>query len=146
MGKDDSKKPLLLLILLTLAAVIGTTATVYHLTTVEQRVTVDIHPATLNLKSNGTWITAYIELPEGYEVSDINITTVQLETIPAAWGNVEGNKLMVKFDRPAVIDYIISKLYHMAPPPAKNYVELTITCELFDGTLFKGSDTIKLVE
>jgi len=107
-------------------------------------VTVDIHPETLNLESNGKWITAHIELPECYEVSNINITTVRLETIPAAWGNVEGNKLMVKFDRQAV-GYILSGLYHMAPPPAKNYVELTITGEFFDGTSFEGSDTIRVI-
>ena len=107
--------------------------------------TVDIHPETLNLKSNGTWITVLIGPPEGHEVSDINVTTVRLGTVPAAWGNVGENKLMVKFDRQAVIDYVISKLYHIAPPPAKNYVELTITGELFDGTPFEGKDTIRVV-
>ncbi|MFQ6116151.1 MAG: hypothetical protein ACE5NG_18980, partial [bacterium] len=43
----------------------------------------NIDPNTLNLKSNGEWITAYIELPEGYDVADIDIFTVQLEGIPA---------------------------------------------------------------
>ena len=124
-------------------------------------VTVDIHPETLNLKSHGTWITAHIELPEGYEVSDIDTSTVFLENvIPAEsdpkYGFVKDPEtkdrdnngipeLMVKFDRQAVIEYILANLYHMAPPPAKNYVELTITCELFDGTSFEGSDTIRVI-
>ena len=113
--------------------------------------TVDIHPETLNLKSNGTWITALIRLPEGYEVGDINVTTVRLGTVPVAWGNVEGNKLMVEFDRNMVIDYIWFKLYHMgierpSPLPKEGVeVELTITGELIDGTPFKGSDAIRVI-
>lgn len=110
--------------------------------------TVDINPETLNLESNGTWIMVYIELPEGYDVEDINVTTVQLDTVPAAWGNVEGNKLMVKFDRQTVTDYIWTfKLYHMGIPLPKEgaEVELTITGELIDETSFKGSDTIRVI-
>jgi hypothetical protein len=46
--------------------------------------TIDIGPDTLNLKSKGKWITAYIELPEGYDVADIDATTVLLnDTVPA---------------------------------------------------------------
>jgi len=41
--------------------------------------TVDIKPDTLNLKSKGKWITCYIELPEGYNVSDIDVSTVMLD-------------------------------------------------------------------
>ena len=113
---------------------------------------VDINPKTLNLKSNGTWITVLIRLPEDYEVSDINVTTVQLEAVPAAWGNVEGNKLMVKFDRQTVIDYIWAfKLYHMgiewpSPLPKEGVeVELLITGELVDGTPFDGSGTVRVI-
>ena len=74
---------------------------------------VDICPETLNLKSSGTWVTAYIELPEGYNVSDINVTTVFLDgTIPTdskLWkiGDYDGDgvsDMMVKFDRQTVID------------------------------------------
>ena len=46
--------------------------------------TVDIDPDTLNLKSKGKWITAYIELPSGYDVADIDVATVMLDdTVPA---------------------------------------------------------------
>ena len=122
--------------------------------------TVDIHPKTLNLGSNGTWITAYIEPPEGYNVSDIDVTTILLEgSVPAEtdpkYGFVKNPEikdrdgdgipeLMVKFERQA-INCILSKLYHYAPPPAKNYVELTITGKLLDGTPFEGKDTIRVV-
>ena len=33
----------------------------------------------MNLKSNGELITTYIELPEGYNVSDIDVNSVQLD-------------------------------------------------------------------
>jgi len=75
--------------------------------------TVDIDPDTLNLKSKGRWITAYIELPEGYDVNDINVSTVRLndtiaaEQHPAEVGDHDEDgipDLMVKFDRRAVID------------------------------------------
>ncbi|UCF07640.1 MAG: exo-alpha-sialidase, partial [Thermoplasmata archaeon] len=45
---------------------------------------IDIDPDTLNIKSKGTWITAYIELPEGHDANDIDISSILLESsIPA---------------------------------------------------------------
>ena len=109
---------------------------------------VEIHPETLNLESKGRWITVLTSLPEEYELSDINVTTVRLGIIPAAWGKVEGNKLMVKFDRQMVIDYIWAyKLYHMQIPLPQEGVEvdLTLSGELYDGTPFEGSGTIRVI-
>ena len=31
------------------------------------------HPDTLNLKDRGRWVTAYVELPQGYDVDDIDL-------------------------------------------------------------------------
>jgi phage shock protein E len=59
---------------------------------------VDIKPETLNLKSNGNWITAYIELPSPYNVNNIVVSSIKI-------GDYNGNgvaDLMVKFDRSAV--------------------------------------------
>jgi hypothetical protein len=69
---------------------------------------IDIDPDTLNLRSKGKWVTAYIELPEGYNVNDINVSSVMLnDTIPAQlrptaisnYDNDTISDLMVKFDR-----------------------------------------------
>lgn len=69
---------------------------------------VDFDPKTLNLKSNGRWVTCYIELPEGYNVADIDIASVVLngsvhaEASPQAVGDHDTDgtaDLMVKFDR-----------------------------------------------
>jgi len=81
--------------------------------------TVDIHPQTLNLRSRGKWITAFIELPEDYNVADINVSSIMLnDTIPAelrplAIGDYDEDgipDLMVKFDRAEVISCIIANV------------------------------------
>ena len=47
--------------------------------------TIDIDPNSLNLRSHGRWITCYIELPEGYDVNDIDVASVRFEgSLPAA--------------------------------------------------------------
>ncbi|MCX5649044.1 MAG: hypothetical protein NTX40_08120 [Planctomycetota bacterium] len=104
--------------------------------------TVDIDPNTLDLKSQGKWITAYITLPEGYDVGDIDISTVQLDgIIAAAWGDdCEDDALMVKFDREAVIAHL--KGEGLTLP---TNVTLKVTGGIGD-LLFEGSDTIRVIE
>lgn len=118
-------------------------------------VTTDIDPDTLNLRSRGQWITAYIELPEGYDVNDINVSTIMLnDTVPAelkpfAIGDYDSDTvpdLMVKFDRAEVISYILAnvdltQLYE----DRFMTITLTITGYLNDGTPFQGSTTIRIV-
>jgi len=130
-----------------LSLVVGVLVLTVQSTASEITATVDIHPKTLNLNSSGILITVYIEPPEGYDVEDINVPTVRLGAVQAAWGNVEGNKLMVKFDRQLVIDDIWAQLYHMEIPLTKEgvEVELTIKGELTDGTPFRGSDKIRVI-
>lgn len=117
---------------------------------------VDIDPDTLNLKSNGEFVTVYIELPEGYNVADIALETVHLEGIQAitnpTYGFVKDPDLMdhdgdgilermVKFYRAMVINLLIE---HMSPH-VKQKVTLTVTGNLNDDTSFRGSDTIKVL-
>jgi hypothetical protein len=40
--------------------------------------TIEFYPKTLNLQSKEKWFTTYIELPEGYNVSDIKTETIML--------------------------------------------------------------------
>ena len=114
--------------------------------------TVDIDPDTLNLNNRGRWVTCYIELPEGYDVAEIDGSTVALESVPAylgrqGWAKSEANRSnimdhdeddiperMVKFERSAVQGLI------MAGP-----VTLTVTGKLLDWTHFQGTDTIDVV-
>jgi len=96
---------------------------------------VDIDPDTLNLKSKGKWITCYITLPEGYNVSEIKTGTILLnDTIPAEWTDVQDNVLMVKFNRTKVIDLM-----------TLGNQTIKITGELTDETPFEGIDTIRTI-
>jgi len=107
--------------------------------------TIDIDPNALNLRSKGKWITAYIELPEGYDVSNINVSTVMLngtvsaELKPVTIGDYDNDiipDLMVKFDRTAVCEFILSKGITVGN------VTLTVSGRLYDGTEFEGCDVI----
>ncbi|MDP2948188.1 MAG: LysM peptidoglycan-binding domain-containing protein [Chloroflexota bacterium] len=87
--------------------------------------TVDIHPDTLELRSHGQPITAYIELPQGFDVADIDVSTVRLclgqatacpedasikaRKHPSAVGDYDGDTipdLMVKFDREELLELV----------------------------------------
>lgn len=116
--------------------------------------TIDIDPDTLNLKSKGKWITCYIELPSGYDVKDINATTILLEdSLPPElnpkYGFVKSEssyimdhdgdgelERMVKFDRSDVEDMLSPGTYN-----------LKVSGELLDGTKFEGySDEIRVID
>ena len=112
--------------------------------TISVSVTVDVEPDTLNLKSKGKWITCYIELPEGYDVADIDVSTVMLndlvpaESRPTGILDHDGDgvlDLMVKFSRSGVQGIL----------GTADQAELTVTGELADGTPFEGTDTIRVV-
>jgi hypothetical protein len=113
---------------------------------------VDLDPGTLNLASQGNWITAYIELPEGFSAAQIDGSTVTLDGIlaykgPEGWATPKGCEAnlsdlnengvlerMVKFERAAVQAIV-------QPPEAT----LTIQGYLVDGTPFEGSATICVI-
>jgi outer membrane protein assembly factor BamB len=114
--------------------------------------TVDCDPDSLNLRSNGKWITCYVELPSGLDPRDIDPTTVLLNDVLSPnldpkYGFVKSEESyivdhnndgteerMFKFDRSEVGDML----------PTGVDVVLVITGELLDGTGFEGSDTINV--
>ena len=112
-----------------------------------------INPKSLNVRSQGKWITAHVELPEGYSVSDIDRATILLnDTIPvdSFWvdrplesviGDYDNDgitDLMVKFDRQTLIEYLETKGTTDAG------VTIAITGET-NGKSFEVTDTIKVI-
>jgi hypothetical protein len=105
--------------------------------------TIDIDPDVLNVYSLGLWITCYIELPDGYDPTDIDVSTLVLNgTVPAEMepicvGDYDMDgipDLMVKFSRSAVIDIV---------PCAPN-VEIEVRGEV-SGEQFVGWDMINVI-
>lgn len=108
-------------------------------------VTVDVRPETINLNREGRWITVYIGLPEGYNVSEIDTSSILLEGMfSPEWSNVECDMLMAKFDSTAVIGYLWERLYHMGESQA--FIELMVIGELMDGTPLEGKDTVRIMD
>jgi hypothetical protein len=106
--------------------------------------TIDIDPDTLNLKNKGNWVTAYIELPAGYNVADVDVSTlwlndsVKAELKPASIGDEDNDgiiDLMAKFDRAAVEDLL----------EVSEKVEITVSGSLISGTQFVGIDIIRVI-
>jgi len=96
--------------------------------------TVIIKPECLNLTSNGLF-TAFITLPEGYDVANIDVTTVDCEGADAIKGMTANDKLVVKFER-----------QDLEGVPVGDDVTFTVVGELSDGTPFVGSDTIRVID
>ncbi len=117
----------------------------------EIEATVDLQPDTLNRKSNGKWITAYIELPWDYDVAAIDVGTLAItelnstplgipiyaELSPTDISDYDSDgiqDLMVKFDRKT-----LSQLLEPGNPVLK------LKGQLSDGTTFQGSDTLRVI-
>ena len=96
-----------------------------------------IRPKTLNLASKGVF-TAFITFPEdGYNVADINNSTVECEGAPAVRGRVseeDTGTYIAKFNRSDLVGV-----------PTGDEVTLNVTWKLDDGTPFEGNDTIRVI-
>lgn len=110
----------------------------------EISVVVNVHPESLNLKSQGRWITVYITISEGFNVSQIDASTIRINnTIPAETRptNIENNTLMVKFSRMDVRTFI-SNVVELEDKFTK--VALEISGET-DGAYFIAADIITVI-
>ncbi len=96
---------------------------------------VDIDPDTLNLESNGKWITVCLNPPEGYSVSKIDLASLRLQEIIApASARIAGGILLLKFSRP--------ELQRMLSPGTK---ELKLTGRLSDGNRLSASGVVTVL-
>lgn len=110
---------------------------------------VGLSPKTLNLESRGRWVTAYVELPGGYEPEYIDVSTVSLNGVPAEndpkYGFVRNpslrdrdgdglSELMVKFDRSEVEETLESG----------DNVEVVVS-GMWRSVKFEGSCSIRVI-
>ncbi|MHC4498805.1 MAG: choice-of-anchor Q domain-containing protein [Planctomycetota bacterium] len=98
---------------------------------------VRIVPRTINLQSEGKWITCVIWLGDDYDVADIDPNSVFLEDeIQAASVSVDKQQqvAIVRFRRSEV-----QGILDVGP------LELTISGQLTDGAVFEGTDLIKVL-
>lgn len=110
--------------------------------------TIDFDPDTLDLKSKGKVVTVYIELPTGYNVGQIDISSIMLNGLvpaldkPMEIGDYDNDgisDLMVKFERDKVLSIL-------SPGEA---VTLSLTGKVFYNgsyTDFEGSDVIRVIK
>ncbi|MFX1484788.1 MAG: hypothetical protein ACFFCP_16545, partial [Promethearchaeota archaeon] len=107
---------------------------------------IDFDPDTLNLQSEGLWVTVYIEFSPGesHDISDIDLSTISLNGIVFAdthWFKIGDHDLdgipdlMIKFDRSLVQGLL----------EVGENVAITINGLLIDGTPFGGTDTIRVI-
>jgi len=109
--------------------------------------TVAIVPNTLNLGNMARYVTAFIEFPEGYNLSDVNASSVMMNnTVSVApettsIGDYDNNTipdLMVEFNRTAVSEFILSEGL------TTGNVTLTVTGKLNNGNPFQGGAVIRV--
>jgi len=101
---------------------VGEASVEFHVRTTS--LTVEICPKTLNLKSNGKWVTVYITFPEDISADDVDIESLELEVdgknISALWARAGEGVLMVKFSRDAlkeIVDEPGDCLLYTSPSP-----------------------------
>ena len=117
---------------------------IFHVGTVDA-VASDIDPNTLNLASNGKWMTSYVELPAGYDPADVVIETVMFNGVVLADAkffayeeDFNGNgipDLMFKFSRSEIEGLLVEG----------EEVEVTVTGEIRDTIYFVATDIIRVI-
>jgi len=119
------------------------------------RSTVSIDPKSQNLRSQGKWITAYLEFPEGFDVHNANVSTILLngtipvQSEPLGIGDYDNDaipELMMRFDRAEVASYLLDNV-NLTQLREERFLTTTLTIggKLYDGTQFQGSDTVTII-
>lgn len=116
---------------------VGKASVEFHVRTTS--LTVEISPKTLNLKSNGKWVTVIITFPEDISADDVDIESLELEvdgkSISANWTRAGEGVMMVKFSRDELKEIV----------DGLGEVEIQVSGDLVGGGSFEGFDTIRVI-
>jgi hypothetical protein len=107
-------------------------------TVTETGIMINVTPETLNLKSQGRWITIKIQLPDGtstedFELADI-IISIHGKAVDPKWYTYDDGYIVLKLSR--------SKVQELASE--MDELEVTVTGNI-DGISFDESDTIRVI-
>lgn len=113
---------------------------------------VDIDPDTLNLASNGQYVTAYVTLPIEYDINDVNFDSIRLNrgipSIPI--GSIGEDCLGFNCGKFSFARGIVADIYETTDVDGETgkFREETVTISgtLLDGTAFAGVDSIKIID
>jgi hypothetical protein len=109
------------------------------------------HPTVFDVEDPTGGMELFLELPEGYDINDINVSTIVISVIngypvnipvnkyPISYGDYDGDgipDLMVTVHNKALIPLLIALV------KLPSYVKLTFTGALYNNTQFVGSETI----
>ena len=99
-------------------------------------VSLNVDPDTLNLKSKGRWITAYLSA-ENASLHDIDVSTILLQDVlvPERW-DYQDDVLMLKFNRQEFKDTV----------QVGESVQVKIAGKWEDGSVFEAYDSIRVID
>lgn len=116
---------------------------------------IDIVPDTLNVNSKGKWVTVYITLPEGFNVADIDTSTIEITSLL-------GNSCAAAYSQSADLSFVPEIGDHdedgipdltvkfdrqiLAASLCIDDVVIQVEGDLFDGEHFVGSDKIRVID
>jgi hypothetical protein len=117
-----------------------------------------LEPNTLNLKSNGNYITAFIELPSSHDINEVEISSITLQVAGCSYsvdlsaainiGDYNGNgisDLIIKFQRQPVVNNL--KILDYSTFSGKSIeMNFVVSGSLADGTSFGCSDTLSILK
>ena len=99
-------------------------------------VSFDLDPDTLNLKSEGRWVTAYVSA-ENASVFDIDVSSILLQdTLPPERWDYQDDVLMLKFNRQDLIAIL----------EVGESVEIKLSGKWKDGTAFEAYDYVRVIK
>lgn len=110
---------------------------------------VSIMPQSLNVKSEGNWVTCLIRLPKNVGSSELNADSIKLNGTIAAQKieqvKNDPHELTVKFSREAVVTLVQSKLQALDDGKF-SVVTLIVVGMVSPKVAFWGSDTIRVIQ